>query len=91
MIERSARHETHRGVGEGCREERPWNEARVVEDRLRDPGGVSIFKTRSEHEGEDDHEHQRLDDCPCPSEQGLLVAHLDVAPREEEDEVPVAP
>jgi hypothetical protein len=44
-----------------------------------------------DHDREDDHGQERLQDRPGRAEERLLVAHLDVAPREEEQELAEAP
>ena len=44
-----------------------------------------------EEDGEDDHHHGRLQHGPGDAESGLLVADLDVAPGEEEQELAVRP
>src|SRR5436309_644216 len=45
----------------------------------------------AEDDGEDDHIDDRLDDGPGGSQRGLLVAHFDVTPGQDVEQVAVAP
>src|SRR5438067_2328774 len=74
----------------GVGKERPRQQAAVAEDGVGysvgwDPGEVP------EDDGEDGHRQQGLKDRPRSPQHRLLVAHLDVAPGQEVEQLAIAP
>ena len=60
-------------------------------DRIQDGSGAKAPADAPEEEGEDDHQHGRLQNGPGHAEDRLLVAHLHVAPGEEVNQFAEAP
>ena len=74
----------------------PWaknvqgKQAAVGEERVRQPVGGHPGEP-AEEDREDHHRHEGLQDRPGGAERGLLVAHLDVAPDQEVEQLAVLP
>jgi len=82
--------QTVRRLGEPVGEEGPWHEAGEAEDRIGHAVPRNAGET-PEEQAEDDHREERLDDCPTGAERRLLVANGDVAPRQEAQQLAIAP
>ena len=84
--------EADAGTREGAGEELPWQQPGEAEDRVGHIGRGALDAERPvEDDGEDDHRQKRLQDRPRNAHDGLLVAHEDVAPGEEVEQLTVGP
>ena len=80
-----------RGLAQHRGEQRPGQQAREHHDRVGCAALRRQLGERAEHHGEDHHGHERPHEGPDDADHGLLVAHRDVAPGQDEEELPVAP
>ena len=84
----AADHATPDAPATAVAEVRPRHERREREERVRHAVGRHV-REAAEEDREDHHRHHRLEDGPRGAEHGLLVAHLDVAPDEEVQQLAV--
>ena len=82
--------EAVRRLAEPEREEGPGQQAGEREQRIRKPVRADV-REPPEEDREDDHRQQRLQNGPGDAEQRLLVAHLDVAPDQEVEQLAIGP
>ena len=78
------------GLGNAGGEEGPRHERGEGEDGVRDAIGRDAGEASEDH-AEDDHRHERLDHRPGRAEERLAVAHLEVAPGQEVEQLAVLP
>src|SRR5581483_1656145 len=78
-----------RATGERAREELPRQQAGEQKNRVRNAITSDSGDVR-EHEGQDEHEDDRLDHRPSDTEEGLLVLTLDFPEGEVDDQFAVA-
>ena len=74
------------GLGDPAGEERPGDQPGEDEDRVRDALGGDAREPPEDHR-EDEHRQERLEHGPGHAQDRLLVADLDVAPDEEEEQL----
>ncbi len=82
--------ETIARFGKGVREELPWHEGAVNENRIRNAVRGHASET-AEEETEDKHQEERLDNRPSQAERSLLVAHFDITPNEKIKQLAIIP
>src|SRR5262249_15614622 len=85
-----AAYEAITAVGDGVREEHPRQQARISEERV----GYTVGRNTgqpAEEQREDQHRKERLNDRPRGPEQCLFVAHLDITPCQEIDQLSIRP
>ena len=73
-----------------AREQLPWKQRSQREERIRNAVRRNSSKTAEEN-AEDNHHRERLKNGPDDSQCSLLIADLDVAPRQKVNELPVRP
>jgi len=74
----------------GAGEKLPWQQRRKYQDRIGHAFGRQ-FRQLAEHQREYQHGQQWTTQRPHDADDGLLVAHQDIAPRQEEEQFAVAP
>ncbi len=83
-------HQALAGLGQGVGEQPPGQQRRQGEDRVGHAAGRQLQEV-AEDQAEQPHGEQGLQDRPGGPQGGLLVAHLDIAPGEEVEQLAVAP
>ncbi len=85
-----AAHQAVGGLGQPVGKECPGHQRRVGEDRIGDAVRRHARQAAKE-EAEDHHGQEGLDDGPGRAQHRLLVAHLDVAPGQEVEQLAIVP